>query len=90
MPDPNPVFRYLTLFAGKPVLVMLADLLVPASVAEGQFVIQLDEHQRDGRIAQCPRQVADMTLGVWLRTLVLAQRGIARSHLDPVSVHGLH
>jgi hypothetical protein len=47
-------------------------LLVPASVVEGHFVIQLDEHQCDGRIPERPRQVADMTGGVGLRALVLA------------------
>ena len=64
-------------------------LLVPASVIEGHLVIQLNEHQRDGFVAQRPRQVACMTGGVRLRALVLAERGVARPHLDPVSVHRL-
>jgi len=64
-------------------------LLVPASVVESHFMIQLDEHQRQGRTAQYLRQVADMTVGVRLRTLVIAQGDVARSHLDPVSVHRL-
>jgi hypothetical protein len=46
-------------------------------------VVQLHEHQREGRITQYPRQMADMTIGVRLRTLV-----VARS-LDPLSVHRL-
>jgi hypothetical protein len=52
-------------------------------------VTQLDEHQRDRRVAQRPRQVANMTGGIRLRALVLAQRGVAGSHLDPVSVRRL-
>jgi hypothetical protein len=38
-------------------------------------VFQLDEHERDGRVAQRPRQVAEITGGVRLRALVLAQGG---------------
>ena len=63
--------------------------LIPASVVKGYLVIQLDEHKRDGRVAQRPRQVADMTGGIQLRALVLAQGGVARPHLDPMSVHRL-
>ena len=66
-----------------------AGSLVPARLVEGHLVIQLDEHQRDGRVAQRPRQVADMTGGIRLRALVLAQGGVARSHLDPMPVHRL-
>jgi hypothetical protein len=64
--------------------------LIPASVVESHLVIPLDEHERDGRVAQRPRQVAEMTGGVRLRAPVLAQGGVARSHLDPVSVHRLN
>jgi hypothetical protein len=36
----------------------------------------MDEHGRDGRVAQRPRQMAEMTGGVRLRALVLAQGGV--------------
>lgn len=58
-------------------------------VVQSRLAIQLDEHQRDGRVAQRTWQMADVPAGIRSRTLVFAERGVAWPHFDPVSVHRL-
>jgi hypothetical protein len=51
----------------------------------------MDEHERDGRVAQRPRPMAEMTGGVRLSALVLAQEGVpaaCRRNLAPRPCRG--